>query len=385
MNVARPITLFMPYMGAGGIERTVLNLLDELPNKYGEIDLVVASVDERLMSRLPDTVHVVSLNANLPLGLVKRMMMPRNAAAIGIFPSFVRYLRQRRPKAVLSFQASVLAVLAAKIARTDARIVVREANPSSVALGQESRMRRELKLRLKRLAYGRADAVLAISQGVAADLVERTGLPEASVHVIYNPSFNPRILEWAKEPVDHPWLTADVGLPVVISVGRLSHQKDFGTLIRAFMIVRERIASRLLIVGDGELRREAEHLINELGLEESVDIVGFVDNPFKYMAHSTVYAMSPRYEGLGNVYIEAQVCGLPIVSTDCPGGPREILLDGEAGLLVPVGDVNAVAGAIIRYLESPQLAAQHVAKGQESLSRFQSDLVADKYLALLEA
>jgi glycosyltransferase involved in cell wall biosynthesis len=151
------------------------------------------------------------------------------------------------------------------------------------------------------------------------------------------------------------------------------------------MIVRERIASRLLIVGDGELRREAEHLINELGLEESVDIVGFVDNPFKYMAHSTVYAMSPRYEGLGNVYIEAQVCGLPIVSTDCPGGPREILLDGEAGLLVPVGDVNALAGAIIRYLESPQLAARHVAKGKENLSRFQSDLVADKYLALLEA
>ena len=172
---------------------------------------------------------------------------------------------------------------------------------------------------------------------------------------------------------------------MVISVGRLSHQKDFGTLIRAFAIVRERTSSRLLIVGDGELRNETEQLIRELGLEESVGIVGFVENPFKYMARSSVYAMSPRYEGLGNVYIEAQVCGLPIVSTDCPGGPREILLDGDAGTLVPVGDASAMAEGIVRYLESPELAARHVAKGKEALTRFRSDLVADQYLALLEA
>ena len=95
--------------------------------------------------------------------------------------------------------------------------------------------------------------------------------------------------------------------------------------------------------------------------------------------------MSPRYEGLGNVYIEAQVCGLPIVSTDCPGGPREILLDGAAGALVPVGDARAMAEAIVRYLESPGLAAEHVEKGKQALSRFKSDVVADQYLALMEA
>ena len=375
----------MPYMGVGGIERTVLNLLDELPAKYPSIDLVVATVHEQLMPRLPDTVRVVRLNARLPLGPLGRLMMPRNAAALGIFPSFVRYLRQRRPKAVLSFQASVLAVLAAKVARTDARIVVREANPSSVALGQEPGTRRRLKLWMKRMAYAQADAVLAISQGVATDLTERIGLPESMIHVIYNPSFNPRIPGWAEEPVEHPWLPADADKPVVISVGRLSRQKDFGTLIRAFAIVRERTSSRLLIVGDGELRHETEQLIRDLGLEESVGIVGFVENPFKYMARSSVYAMSPRYEGLGNVYIEAQVCGLPVVSTDCPGGPREILLDGDAGTLVPVGDASAMAEGIVRYLESPELAAKHVAKGKEALTRFGSDLVADQYLALLEA
>jgi glycosyltransferase involved in cell wall biosynthesis len=384
MKDPQPITLFMPYMGVGGIERTVLNLLDELPGKYPEIDLVVATVHEQVMPRLPDTVRLVKLAARLPLGPLGKMLLPRNAAALGIFPSFVRYLRQRRPKAVLSFQASVLAVLAVKVARIDARIVVREANPSTVAFGQEPGMRRRLKLRMKRMAYSRADAVLAISQGVAADLTHGLGLPQGMIHVIYNPSFNPRISGWAKEPVDHPWLEADADLPVVISVGRLSHQKDFGTLIRAFAIVRERVASRLLIVGDGDLRGETEGLIRELGLEESADIVGFVDNPFRYMARSTVYAMSPRYEGLGNVYIEAQVCGLPIVSTDCPGGPREILLDGEAGLLVPVGDATAMAEGIVRYLESPELVAQHIAKGKVALTRFQSDLVAEQYLALLE-
>ena len=375
----------MPYMGVGGIERTVLNLLDELPAKHAGIDLVVGSIDERLKPQLPDSVHVVVLSSRLPLGPLGRLMMPRNAVALGIFPSFVRYLRKRRPQAVMSFQASVLAVLAAKVARTDARIVVREANPSTVALGQEPGLLRRLKLRLKRMAYARADAVLAISQGVANDLTQGLGLAPSMVKVIYNPSFNPRILERAKEPVDHLWLKSDAGLPVVISVGRLSHQKDFGTMVRAFAIVRERIPSRLLIVGDGELRGETERLIAELGLGESVDIVGFVDNPFKYMARATVYAMSPRYEGLGNVFIEAQVCGLPIVSTDCPGGPREILLDGAAGALVPVGDAAAMAEAIVGYLESPELAARHVAKAKEGLPRFKSDLVADQYLALMEA
>lgn len=362
----------------------MMNLLDELPGKYPAIDLVVANANEQLVSRLPDTVRVVRLDSGLPLGPLGRMMMPRNAAAIGMFPRFVRYLRQQRPKAVLSFQAGVLAVLAAKVARTDARIVVREANPPTIALGHEPGIRRWLKLGLKRLAYARADAVLAISQGVAEDLTKGIGLPAAMVHVIYNPSFNPRIHEWAGEPVEHPWLPADAERPVIISVGRLSLQKDFGTLIRAFAVVRERLPSRLLIIGDGGLREESEELIRELGLTESVEIVGFVDNPFKYMARATVYAMSPRYEGLGNVYIEAQVCGLPIVSTDCPGGPREILLDGDAGTLVPVGDATAMAEAIIRYLESPELAARHVAKGKQALTRFKSDLVADQYLALLE-
>ena len=175
------------------------------------------------------------------------------------------------------------------------------------------------------------------------------------------------------------------GLPVILGAGRLTAQKDFGTLIRAFARVRREIDARLVILGEGEDRQALETLIHDQGLRDRVDMPGHVENPFKYMARATVFALSSRWEGPGHVLIEALALGTPVVSTDCPSGPREILFDGRAGLLAPVGDSDAIASAILEVLRQPEQAAKRTEEGLQHISRFHAENVVESYVRLVES
>jgi glycosyltransferase involved in cell wall biosynthesis len=149
--------------------------------------------------------------------------------------------------------------------------------------------------------------------------------------------------------------------PVILGVGRLTVQKDFPTLIRAFARVRQKRNARLLILGEGELRSELNALVAELGLQADVALPGFVENPFVFMRHASLFVLSSAWEGFGNVLVEAMACGMPVVSTDCPSGPAEILQNGKWGRLVPVGDVQALSEALLATLEEsthPDVAAR---------------------------
>src|SRR5262249_37227290 len=146
-------------------------------------------------------------------------------------------------------------------------------------------------------------------------------------------------------PLSHPWF-APGSLPVILGVGRLTWQKDFPTLIKAFALVRSRQPARLLILGEGEKRLELETIVKELGLAADVCLPGYVDNPFAYMHRCSAFVLSSASEGLPNSLIEAMACGAPVISTDCASGTAEILENGRYGPLVPVGDVEAMATAI---------------------------------------
>jgi len=191
---------------------------------------------------------------------------------------------------------------------------------------------------------------VAVSRGVADDLARLTGLPREKIQVIYNPVVTPELFVKAEEPLGHPWFAAGEP-PVILGVGRLHEAKDFQTLIRAFALVRKKRVARLVILGEGEERPKLEALVRELGLEEEVALPGFVDNPFKYMKRAGVFVLSSQWEGFGNVLVEAMACGTPVVSTACPSGPEEILENGRWGRLVSVGDVDALAEAIILTLD----------------------------------
>lgn len=330
-----------------------------------ETDLILVRREGKYFEEVDGRVRIVDLGA------------PRILLAL---PGLVSYLRERQPDALLSTltYANVVAIWARDIAGHPERLVVREANPiSSVADDRVASLKYRLTPFFVRAFYDRAHSIVGISRGLRHDLIERGGLPAHKVHAIYNPVVTQQLYEMAREPLAHRWFTDSN--PVVLTAGRLTRQKDVGTLIQAFGILRNEVDARLVVLGQGELRPELEDLVRDLGLENAVELPGFVDNPFKYMARSDVFALSSRWEGFGNVLVEAMAVGTSVVSTDCPTGPAEILADGEYGRLVDVGNAPQMAEAIAGVLGSPSNPDKLKRRARE----FSADHIAEQYLSLL--
>ncbi len=182
--------------------------------------------------------------------------------------------------------------------------------------------------------YRRADVIVTVSRGIADSLVRQFGIPERLVKVIHNGCNPVKIRQLAQMPVDAG--IADVlASPTVISVGSLEHVRGHDLSLRAFALARQKVpALQFLVVGDGSLRRQLESLAADLGLGGAVHFLGHVANPYKYLSRATIFVSAARYEGFGLALLEAMACGIPVVATDCRFGPREILGDPQAGILV---------------------------------------------------
>jgi glycosyltransferase involved in cell wall biosynthesis len=229
-----------------------------------------------------------------------------------------------------------------------------------------------------RLGYSLADAVVAVSFGVRDDLTELSGLPASRYCVVHNPVPPPEPDPDAADEALLRWW-GDGGCARIIAIGSLKPAKDYPTLLRAFAVASRKQAVRLLIVGEGPLRGEIEALIELLGLSDRVRLPGHVPNPYVWLNHADQFVLSSAWEGFGNVIVEAMHCGVPVVSTDCRSGPREILDDGKYGRLVPVGDVDALARAMLDSLTEYHDPAMLRARAHQ----FSVAQAADDYLALL--
>jgi len=378
------VGIFIPSLERGGVERNIIYLSRGLIERGFDVDVLVASAADVFFKQLPDSARIVKLNSRLMPPRLGGLFSDRLRLAISIMPSFLSYLRRGQPAAIISFQSSVLAVWAKILSRSNARLIVRESNTPSVATAGNNHWFSRLVPFLKRCSYPRAEAIVAVSEGAANDLAQTIGISRDRIHVVYNPAFDDSILEKGAEPVDHKWFTSGQP-PVILGVGRLTHQKDFGTLLRAFVLIRKEIPARLMIIGEGSEHRQLELLAVQLGLEQDITFQGFQINPYKYMAKASVFVLSSLYEGLPNVLIEALALGTPVVSTDCLSGPREILLDGAGGPLVPVGDFRALAREVLRLLRDKDLAMRFVREGQKRIGRFRSARAIKQYVQLLDA
>ena len=358
------VALFLPTLGGGGAERVMLDLAGAFTALGRSVELVVASRGGAYLAGIPEGVRVVDLR--------------RARVATALVP-LALYLRRQRPRALLSTleHANVAALLARRFA-PGVRVVVREANTVSASLIRDGALSAPLLWAMRR-TYPGADAAIAVSSGVARALIDTLGVPEERVAVIRNPVLTPRVKEGGAHAPEHPWF-APGAPPVVLGVGRLTPQKRFDTLFQAFATVRKRTPCRLVILGEGELRGELERLAEGLGIAGDVDLPGFVDNPFGYMARAGAFVLSSAYEGLPNVLIQALSFGTPVVSTDCPSGPDEILDGGRLGALVPVGDAAAMADAIVTAL-----ARSRSEPPPEWSERYRQDVVARRYLEVLGA
>jgi glycosyltransferase involved in cell wall biosynthesis len=266
--------------------------------------------------------------------------------------------------------ANLVALWAARLAGRVTPVVVTEHNTMSQANQHENMVSRNLWPILLRRFYPWASSVVAVSRGAADDLARTSGFPRSRVEVVYNPVITRSVMALAREKPGQP--------PVILGVGRLTRQKDFPTLIRAFARLRTQREARLIILGEGEDRAKLEHLVGELELTQDVAMPGF-QNAMAYMARSALFVLSSAWEGLPTVLIEALAAGTRVVSTDCPSGPREILQEGRLGALVPVGDAAALASAMEAALDGPGDTVD-----PDALKPYTMDAAVDHYLSVIE-
>ncbi len=199
------------------------------------------------------------------------------------------------------------------------------------------------------------------------------------MHVVYNAISISDIQESTREISEIP----HDEVPTAITVGRHVEQKDHETLLRAFAIVRKQMMAKLILVGQGPRRNELDVLCRNLCIEDCVLFAGWQQNPFAWMSRADLFVLSSRFEGFGNVLVEAMACGLPVISTDCPSGPREIVCDGRAGLLVPVGDANALASAMLSVFQNHALKKRLTEESRVRARAFDIGVIGPAYLELL--
>ena len=350
----------------GGITPVIRNLTLEFASNGIEVDLLVrqASPDQEAPNDLPEGVRIVNLNAR---GRVKLALAVAN------------YLKATRPRVLLSagHRFNISAAWAGKLAGTS-KVFHRVGNPMSREAKELGYFHWWKRMRSISFFYNWADGIIAISDGVAQDLMDNTSLDQGIIHVIHNPILTKDLLKRSKEPVQHPWFHPG-SPPVIIGVGRLARQKGFDVLLRAFVRIRNHLDCRLMILGEGPEKKALENLATSLGISEYVNMPGFIPNPFPFIRGAAVFALPSIYEGFGNVLVEALAVETPVVAADCPGAPREILDGGRYGRLVPTNDHESLADAILETLNerpNPSMFAKAVRP-------FKASTIAQNYMETL--
>jgi glycosyltransferase involved in cell wall biosynthesis len=329
------LCILMHAFGDGGVERMVVNTACGLAARGVGIEFLAGDKHGAYLDHLGPAAELTVLPAH------------RGECVKWL----VAHLREQTPDVLLVAKApdARLALRARSLARRAIPIVMRPGTTLTERVrGPAGRWK------LWRLAqlYRRADAIVANSAGVREDVASVTGLAAERIHLIRNPVITPDLERLAAQPIEHPWF-ARREMPVIVGAGGLRRQKDFATLIRAFALLRKEHSARLVILGRGRQEQRLRELTAKLGVATDVQLAGFVDNPYPYLAHGDLFALSSRWEGSPNVLTEALALGTPVVATDCRSGPREILQGGRYGPLVPVGDPESMAGAMARMLDSP--------------------------------
>lgn len=337
------LSFFIPDLTVGGAEQVTVNIVNGLAARGYRVELLLSRYRGELKPNLAADVEVVTLP-------------PERTAGLGVaahLPAIVSYLRNRNPDVLIPHLAHPSVVCLAINRALDVEAAVVPTHHSAFGQYTEQTAKDRVVDTLVPRLYPAADRIIAVSEGVANSIVERTPVEREDISVLHNPVDVHAVREQANEPVDHEWVEDD-DVDVVLFVGRLAGQKDLDTWVRTFERVHERNPdTRAVIAGQGPYREELEGVVERSDAADAISLPGFVENPFRYMGQADVFFLSSRYEGLPTVLIEALACGCPVVATDCPSGPREILADGTYGRLAPVGDPRRLADAVTETLEDP--------------------------------
>jgi glycosyltransferase involved in cell wall biosynthesis len=366
MSDSGRIALLLYRLRFGGAERVMLTISEELARRGYEVDLVTFDAKGEFAEKVPGNVTLYDLRS---LGII------RAAREIS------KYMAARSPSAIIANgdRCALASFMARKLRPSgNTRIIAVVHHDLTGVLGLQGVSAKDKFLaRVKKFpmarVYRRLDEIVAVSEGAAESVVNFLGVPRDKISVIYNPVPVDEIRERASQAVEHPWF-ADGTLPVIISCGRLTPQKDYETLLRAFALLRRETPAHLVILGDGPERKKLEVLIRSLGLEDCAALFGFEENPYKYIARAGLFALSSICEGLPTAIMEAMALGIPVVSADCPSGPAELLAHHPERLVSP-RDPDSLAAVMKKGLET--------GREENDLSRFFAANCVDRYISLI--
>lgn len=361
----------------GGTNRVIADLVRGLTRRM-EVSIVSFEAPGS-MYELPESVRMMSAangfshTSSRALRTINTLWLTRRLA---------RIIEAEQPAAVISFttRPNVANAIIKALYKKKYRCILCERNFNSISYHNDLLGRAFF--HLIRATYPLADVVIANASDLAADLNQSYGVPADKLSVVYNPFDLEKIEALSGEPVDDNWFNQDT--PVLLNVARLIEQKNHDLLIRAFARVRRNVPCRLAILGEGALRDRLQNTAQDLGVEKDVAFLGWRDNPFKYMRRAHAFVLSSDYEGYPSVLTEAMASGCPVISTDCPSGPREILEAGKCGLLVPVKDEEALAGQMRKILMDGRLRQEMIATGKERIKDFDLELIVDQYERIIQ-
>jgi len=362
----------------GGAERVIINLLNHLPKLNSNLNLFLYFLEDAVDPYpVPGHVQVRRISTRHTFYLTKFLNLPIQALQLK------KYIQIHKIDIILSFLSrSNYVNILARLLGANHKAIMSERNTPSMIYSNRNISGLINRLLIHRL-YPRYKNIIAVSNGVKADLVSRFHVPESNITVIYNPYEIEKIKKDAQQNIDHEWFI-DPKLKTIVSVGRLEKQKNYAMLIHAFEEVAKNFKNtRLIIIGEGTERTSLTRLINDLNLSSFVDLIGQKHNPFSYLSQADIFVLSSEAEGFPNVLVEAMICGCPVISTDCKSGPNEIITNGENGILVPVGNITALSNAIITVLQNVQLKNDFKNNSERTVQDYEVTKIVKQYLKIL--
>ena len=370
MSQRRRICFVLPSLNGGGAERAAVQILNGLDPARWERSMFLFAREGPYLADVAADVRVDAADV---------------ASRTGRWHALRRHVRDHRPELVMAFLSYFSVLTAVRAANTGARVAFNQQTPMSAFLTDEDyHWRRQWHKAafsaVARLAYGAVDLVIATSRGVARDLTKGFGVDPGRIAVLPNPVDLDRLQSAMAETVDATWL-APVPGPMVVAAGRLADAKNYPLLIDAFALLRQQVPARLWILGQGELEGALRQRIADRGLTDVVRLLGFQPNPWKFIARADAFVLTSRYEGFGNVLIEAMACGVPVVATASPG-TVDIVSHDVDGLLVQVHDAGSVAAAL-RCVLDPSTRARLADGARRSAARFGLPIAIQRYDAVL--
>jgi len=335
--VKRKVCFVLPSLVLGGAEKVASIILTHLDRSKFDVKLVLFNKFGEHLDCLPPDLEIIDLHKKSRWdfwGLIVRLR---------------KIVKREEPDILISFleYSNIISVLSAILLKKVPKVIISERSNHRSYL-QKVKFK-WLKTILIKYTYRKAHKIIAVSKEIKRNIITDFRINDDKIEVIHNPIDITKVERLCKEEVNHRFVNKKDRF-LIISVGRLSEEKNFDLLLRSFSVVIKENPAFLIIVGDGELRGELQKKARELDLENFVDFVDFQQNPFRWLSKADLFVLTSNWEGFPNVILEAMACGIPVISTDCPTGPREIIENNKNGILVPIQDARLLANAILALL-----------------------------------